>query len=56
MKKLLVSSLIAGALLSGATAVNAAEVKGDVKSDVKAGVILQKNTGIANKTKRTSVL
>lgn len=49
MKKLLVSSLIAGALLSGATAVNAAEVKGNVKSDVKAGVILQKNTGIANK-------
>ena len=43
------TSLIAGALMAGMSTVHAADVKGNVKTDVKAGVILQKNTGIANK-------
>ncbi len=49
MKKLLLTSLIAGSLMAGMTSVHAADVKGNVKSDVKAGVILQNNKGIANK-------
>ncbi len=49
MKNILLTSLITGALLAGTSAVHAADVKGNVKTDVKAGVILQKNTGIANK-------
>lgn len=49
MKKLIVTSAIAGLLVGVISTANAAEVGGDVKTDVKAGVILQKNTGIANK-------
>ena len=49
MKKLIVSTAIAGILAGGMTVVQAADVGGNVKTDVKAGVILQKNTGIANK-------
>ena len=49
MKKLIVTTAIVGLLAGIATSTQAAEVGGDVKTDVKAGVILQKNTGIANK-------
>lgn len=49
MKKLIVTSAIAGLLVGAMSTANAADVGGDVKTDVKAGVILQKNTGIANK-------
>lgn len=49
IKHTIVSAFIAGTFLASAASVHAADVKGNVKSDVKAGVVLQKNTGIANK-------
>lgn len=49
MKKLIVSTAMVGLLAGLVTSAQAADVGGDVKTNVKAGVILQKNTGIANK-------
>jgi len=49
IKHILLCGTLASAFLAGAASVQAADVKGNVKSDVKAGVVLQKNTGIANK-------
>jgi len=49
MKKLIAITAIAGVLAGVVTTAHAADVGGNVKTDVKAGVVLQKNTGIANK-------
>ena len=49
MKTLVSTALIAFALATTAQTVSAAEVGGNVKTNVKAGIVLQKNTGIANK-------
>lgn len=49
MKKLIVMTAMASLLAAMVSVAQAAEVGGDVKTDVKAGVILQSNTGIANK-------
>ena len=49
MKNLLSAALISVALIGTATSSFAAEVKGNVKTNVAVGVVLQKNTGIANK-------
>lgn len=49
MKSVLVAAVAAGVLAMNATSVSAAEVGGDVKTNVKTGVVLQSNKGIANK-------
>ncbi|TNC80511.1 MAG: hypothetical protein C9356_13975 [Oleiphilus sp.] len=49
MKSILTATLITFSLAAFAGAASAADVKGNVKSSVAAGVVLQKNTGIANK-------
>ncbi|TNC81014.1 MAG: hypothetical protein C9356_10455 [Oleiphilus sp.] len=49
MKKHLNTTLVAMALAMFSHATLAADVKGSVTSSVAAGVVLQKNTGIANK-------
>ena len=49
MNKLISSTLIALTLTAVSHATLAADVKGNVKTNVKEGVVLQKNTGIANK-------
>lgn len=49
MKTLIVSTVIASVFTLGMTSAQAADVKGDVDTNVKAGVILQSNKGIANK-------
>lgn len=53
MKTLLSTALIALAVLAGAQSVLAADVGGKVNTNVKAGVILQSNKGIANKNELT---
>lgn len=53
MKTLLTTALIAFTLATAAQSVSAAEVGGNVKTNVKVGVVLQKNTGIANKNEAT---
>lgn len=53
MKTLLTTVLISFALATAAQNISAAEVGGNVKSNVKVGVVLQKNTGIANKNEAT---
>lgn len=45
---LVAMTFVATTMLAGAASVHAAQVKGDVKTKVAVGVILQKNTGIAN--------
>lgn len=49
MKSLLSATLISFTLAAMSHSALAADVKGNVKTKVKAGVVLQKNTGIANK-------
>lgn len=49
MKKLMVTSALAAMLLGVVGTAQAAEVGGNVKTNVKAGIILQDNKGIANK-------
>ena len=49
MKTLLSATLISFTLAAMSHSALAADVKGNVKTNVKAGVVLQKNTGIANK-------
>lgn len=49
MKSIISATLIAFSLTAVSGAALAADVKGNVKSSVAAGVVLQKNTGIANK-------
>lgn len=49
MKTLLSTALIAFVLSTTVQSASAAEVGGNVKTNVKVGVVLQKNTGIANK-------
>jgi hypothetical protein len=49
MKTVLSTALIAFTLASAAQMASAADVGGNVKTNVKAGVVLQMNTGIANK-------
>ena len=49
MKNLLITASVAALIATGSMSVQAAEVGGDVKANVKAGVILQNNKGIANK-------
>jgi hypothetical protein len=45
---LVAMTCVATTMLAGAASVHAAQVKGDVKTKVAVGVVLQKNTGIAN--------
>ncbi len=49
MKKTIVTAAVASVLAIGMSAVHAADVGGDVKANVKTGVVLQSNKGIANK-------
>ena len=49
MKTLFTSALITLTLFAGMQGAQAADVGGNVKTSVKAGVILQSNKGIANK-------
>ena len=49
MKTLLSTALIAFTLAATAQSGLAADVGGNVKTNVKVGVVLQQNTGIANK-------
>ena len=49
MKTLLSTALIALTLAATVQQASAADVGGNVKTNVKAGVVLQMNTGIANK-------
>lgn len=49
MKKAIAMAAVAAVISAGASTVHAAKVGGDVKTDVKAGVVLQSNKGIANK-------
>ena len=49
MRTLLSTALIALSLVATAQTASAAEVGGNVKTNVKAGVVLQTNKGIANK-------
>ena len=49
MKTLISSALIALTLAATAHTASAADVGGNVKTNVKTGVVLQMNTGIANK-------
>lgn len=49
MKNVFVIASIATLIAAGSMSVQAAEVGGDVKANVKAGVVLQSNKGIANK-------
>ena len=53
MKTLLSTALVAATLLVTAQSGFSAEVGGNVKTNVKAGVVLQTNTGIANKNEAT---
>ena len=64
MKKLMTGTLISLTLLAAIPHAQAAEVGGNVKTNVKVGLILQSNKGIANRSevnlgsvtgKRTSV-
>ena len=48
MKTLLSTTLAALLFATSIQAAYAAKVGGDVKTNVKAGIVLQKNTGIAN--------
>ena len=50
MKNLITTALVSVALLTSLSQVQAAEVGGNVKTNVKAGLILQSNKGIANKS------
>ena len=45
---LVAMTIVATTMLAGAASVHAAEIKGNVKTKVAVGVVLQKNTGIAN--------
>lgn len=49
MKKLIAITAVASVLAGVSGMAQAADVGGNVKTDVKAGVVLQQNTGIANK-------
>lgn len=49
MKKIIITTAVASVLAMGMSVAQAADVGGDVKTNVKAGVILQDNKGIANK-------
>ena len=51
MKKFVTMTMIAGtlALGMGSFSASAADVRGDVDTNVKVGAVIQKNTGIANK-------
>ena len=51
MKKFVTMTMIAGTLALGFSSfsASAADVRGDVDTNVKAAAIIQKNTGIANK-------
>ncbi len=49
MNRLIATTLIAFAMTAFSQSSLAADVKGNVKTKVKAGVVLQKNSGIANK-------
>ena len=53
MKTLLTTAIVTFAFLSSAHMASAAEVGGNVKTNVKAGVVLQSNKGIANKNEAT---
>ena len=53
MKTLLSTALITVAFLSTSHMAVAADVGGNVKTNVKAGVVLQSNKGIANKNEAT---
>ena len=48
MKSLLTASLVALTLFAGMQSAQAADVGGDVRTNVKAGIVLQTNKGIAN--------
>lgn len=49
MKSFITTALIAVTLMLGLQLAHAADVSGSVKTNVKTGVILQSNKGIANK-------
>lgn len=49
MKSVITTAMIAATLLFGLQSAHAADVNGSVKTNVKTGVILQSNKGIANK-------
>lgn len=53
MKTLLTTALVTIAFLSTSHMASAAEVGGNVKTNVKAGVVLQSNKGIANVNQAT---
>lgn len=50
MRTLITATIVALSLLSTAQFAQAASVGGNVKTNVKAGLILQSNIGIANKS------
>ncbi len=49
MKTVFTASLVALTLFAGMQTAQAADVEGNVRTSVKAGVVLQTNKGIANK-------
>lgn len=53
MKTLLSTALIALSLAAASQSALAADVGGNVKTNVKVGVALQQNTGIANRNEAT---
>jgi len=53
MKTIITATVIAFSLASFSSVASAADVGGNVRTNVKAGVILQSNKGIANKNELT---